>query len=1139
MSGSAGSSTWFGTPGYELDQGLKFDSVRKGHLSRNNSTDGDRQKFTWSAWIKLGKLGTNRVPFGAFESSNRDEIRINSDDKFQVFLADAGDANLITNRLFRDTSAWYHFVVAVDTTLGTANNRIRIYVNGVEETSFGTRANPDQNYNMDFTADCVHKVGIEGDGVSLPFDGYMAELNFVDGLALIPQHFGTTGEYGEWKPIQYGGAYGTNGFHLPFKNDYTVQGFSTVISRGNATAKYIGGVGFQPDMVWNATRTTQQNKVIYDSVRGVTNELRTNSDTNQRTADGVTAFKADGFLRGSSNECNENNITYVDWCWDMGGSNANNTTGGIDSVVRANTGYGQSIVTYTGTGSAASVGHGLGIAPKCIFVKNYNTDSRDWATLHMSQYGGGEGHKAIMRLNSDAAYSRTNQAQYWNSTAPTTSVFTVGTHNTTNEDGKLYVAYCWGDVAGYSKFHHYFGNGQATGNTTNVGFRPAWLLIKKTTTTEDWIVYDAVRDEGSTFGKFMEINKNTAELEGDVAETVTTFAITDTGFTPATDDGRSNGNGGTYLYMAFADTRDFAFFLDQSGGNNDFEPNNLTESDIVLDNPTNKFCTWQREAGFGVRTLTEGNLRYNPAGGTGHLFGSIGVSTGKWYFETCRLVIGSGYHTMIANDTWNIAGHNPASAGSYSLYAGTYFYSGEGNVDLGIGAGSVNDIIQIAYDLDDNKIWFGKNGTWYNSGNPSNGTNRTGVMTGQVNRNVRPATDHGNSSYAGLNHQNYGQDSSFGGMLESQGHADSNGKGDFYYAPPTDFLALCTDNIPDPAVVPARHFKALTYTGTGTGQVISGVGFKPDFLWAKRRDNDYGHVLLDIARGFGSAGNDNRLESSAPDVANESPYVASLNADGYVTENAQQSLNIANGTYVGWHWKAGAGNTAVSESGNNPGGTHNANQAAGFSIVKYVGTGANGTVTHGLGAAPELILIKNIGVNDEWNVYYGDNTDYLVLDDTDATADSATRWNDTSPSSTVFTVSTDHSVNADGEKYIAYCFRSIEGHSKLGQYEGNNNANGTFVNTGFRPSLVVVKDIDSTGEWRLQSSKMTTFNNDDINVLVWNASTAEYSDDRDDLDLDFLSNGFKHRSTYSQVNAARTYVYFAFAESPFKHTNAK
>ena len=173
---------------------------------------------------------------------------------------------------------------------------------------------------------------------------------------------------------------------------------------------------------------------------------------------------------------------------------------------------------------------------------------------------------------------------------------------------------------------------------------------------------------------------------------------------------------------------------------------------------------------------------------------------------------------------------------------------------------------------------------------------------------------------------------------------------------------------------------------------------------------------------------------------------------------------------VAWNWKAGNANTAFTESGNNPGGIHRANVAAGFSIVSYTGTGAAGTVAHGLGAAPEWIFIKNRDVNDSWAVYYGDNTDYLVLNTTAATADAATYFNDTSPSATVFTVNTAHNVNADGEKYIAYCWRSIDGHSKLGSYTGNGNADGTFVYTGFRPKFLLMKVTNTASDWHIVDS---------------------------------------------------------------------
>ena len=570
---------------------------------------------------------------------------------------------------------------------------------------------------------------------------------------------------------------------------------------------------------------------------------------------------------------------------------------------------------------------------------------------------------------------------------------------------------------------------------------------------------------------------------------------------------------------------------DSSGNDHHFHVQGYATHDHVPDSPTNNFATLNFLSSGGT-AFSEGNLKYASTAHTGA--GTLGISSGKAYFEVT--VSGASNSHIGVCDIGK--GISPLRGGNWSAHGGiTYKQNGDqyrlpvggsSSTTVSYGASYTNgDIIGVAIDVDNDTIVFYKN-------NASQGNAAAGPSFLSSN-GTYSIMIYGGSAMVFV--CNFGQDSSFAGAKTAQGNTDSNGEGDFYYEPPSGFLALCTNNLPEPAVDPSNHFKALTYTGTGSGQVISGVGFKPDFLWAKRRNNDYGHVLLDIARGFGSAGNDSRLESSAPDVAGASPYVASLNADGYVTENAQQSLNIANGTYVGWHWKAGSGNTAVAESGNNPGGTHNANQAAGFSIVKYVGTGANGTVTHGLGVAPELILIKNIGVNDEWNVYYGDNTDYLVLDDTDATADAATRWNDTSPSSTVFTVSTDHSVNADGENYIAYCWRSIPGFSQIGSYAGNNDANGTFIHTGFRPAFVMNKAISRTGNWMMTDSARSPHNVNGVGIFA-NAAAAEYTDANTNIDL--LSNGFKWRTSDDNNNdVSETYLYIAFAESPFKHTNAR
>ena len=251
------------------------------------------------------------------------------------------------------------------------------------------------------------------------------------------------------------------------------------------------------------------------------------------------------------------------------------------------------------------------------------------------------------------------------------------------------------------------------------------------------------------------------------------------------------------------------------------------------------------------------------------------------------------------------------------------------------------------------------------------------------------------------------------------------------------------------------------------------------------------------------------------------------------------NLNQSGQTYVAWNWKAGTGNTAFSESGNNPAGTHRANVDAGFSIVSYVGTGAAGTVAHGLSAAPEWIIIKNRDVTDDWAVYYGDNTDYLVLSSGAASVDNATYFNDTSPTASVFTVNTAHSVNADAENYIAYCFHSVPGYSKVGSYRGNSSANGAFVHTGFRPAFVIIKNFTyaSGTDWYIWDKERDP-HNFVFHDLTSNTNAAEDTDDG--VRCDFTSNGFKLRHSSTALNnSSHDYTFLCLAETPFKYSNAR
>ena len=336
-------------------------------------------------------------------------------------------------------------------------------------------------------------------------------------------------------------------------------------------------------------------------------------------------------------------------------------------------------------------------------------------------------------------------------------------------------------------------------------------------------------------------------------------------------------------------------------------------------------------------------------------------------------------------------------------------------------------------------------------------------------------------------------------------------------------------SIDDPSV----HFQVATYAGAGGSQTVTNDGnsdLKPDLVYVKNRSINSEPTFIDTTRGGNkflyTGGSGTSAEESA-----DGNGIASFNTDGITWDTvASTYFNSSGSNFVAWQWKANGGTTtAFSESGNNPGGTYQANTTAGFSIVTYTGTGAAGTVTHGLGVAPKFIIIKNRGVTDPWAVYYGDATDYLVLNTDAATVDNAAWWNDTAPSSTVFTVNTDHSVNADGEDYIAYCFAEVQGYSKFGSYVGNGNADGSFVYTGFKPAFVMFKNSNAAFDWTIVDNKREGYN------LINKRLSANIPDAEATYNvLDFVSNGFKLRDAYGIWNGSgNTLIYMAFAENPF------
>ena len=782
----AASKTASVSGGYQISRSLRFNSADSAYLSRTPASASNRQTWTWSGWVKRGKLGIDTYVFGCLiDGTQASIIRFTSGDILRLYTYDAASSTsqyFDTNAVFRDPSAWYHIVGIHDTTQATASNRLKLYINGVQQTGTTTGSVP-QNSNCVVNTANQHRIGSNNVIAGQEFDGYMTEVNFIDGQALTPSSFGeTNAQTGVWQPKAYSGSYGTNGFYLNFSDnsnttaatlgkDYsgngnnwtpnnfsvtagagndslvdsptsygtdtgvggTVRGnyailnpltilptgqalsitngnldysgtsgwwgarssigmtsgkwycevtitggstpyntivglttsqaaasgtdfyagldaygwgyfgsngrkfnngtstaygnnfglnvtvgiafdadagsltfyesgtsqgiaftgltngpyfftfsqvgasgsinfgqrpfaytapsgykalctqnlptptigatsttlatnyFNYALYTGNGASRSITGLGFQPDFTWIKARSVAYSHRLADSVRGAGKELYSDDTAAETTnsANGyVTSFDSDGFSLGTGIGVNANTQTFIAWNWKANGSGSSNTAGSITSTVSANTTNGFSVVTYTGNGSNSTVGHGLGVVPSFIILKQRNQID-NWLVYHTSI-----GASNFLRLNTTGA---STSGTPWQSTTPTSSVVYLGS-GSTSQSGWTYVMYCFAPIAGFSAFGSYTGNSSTDGPFIYLGFTPKYVIIKQTNGAgTDWRVI-------TINTSYLSANTSATEYDsppGPIRGVSNGIKIVGTG-------NDINGNTNTYIYAAFA-----------------------------------------------------------------------------------------------------------------------------------------------------------------------------------------------------------------------------------------------------------------------------------------------------------------------------------------------------------------------------------------------------------------------------------------------------------------------------------------------------------------------------------------------------------------------------------------------------------
>ncbi len=323
------------------------------------------------------------------------------------------------------------------------------------------------------------------------------------------------------------------------------------------------------------------------------------------------------------------------------------------------------------------------------------------------------------------------------------------------------------------------------------------------------------------------------------------------------------------------------------------------------------------------------------------------------------------------------------------------------------------------------------------------------------------------------------------------------------------------------------HQNNIIYTGTNSGETVSGVGFQPDLNWTKQRTGTENHVLVNSVRGVTKT----LYSNTTDDDGAVSDGLTAFNSDGYV-HGSNNAYCEASNTFVSWNWKANGSGSANTDGSINS--TVSANTTAGFSIVQYQSDGTDpSTVGHGLGVVPQMIITKVVSASgDNWKVYHAGsgNTKVLELNSTIAQTTSDA-WNVTTPTSSVFTVGNDGATNGSGKTIIAYCFAENDSRMfKTGTYVGNANTDGIFINTMMRPSLVLIKYYTGAGQdWYINTNAVNGYNVQD-NFLAPNEPAAEVVDNTA-MPIDMLSNGFKIRGTGNGVGGnGNGYIYMAWGQ---------
>lgn len=1107
---AVGNNTWqsAGSGTYEIPNSLRFRAATSSHLSRTPTVAGNRTTWTLSLWLKRGTISNDyqRIFSARGNAGELTESVWNNDGGAQDTLVVENftggvQSRLISTPVFRDPSAWYHIIHAYDTTRAAAPDRVKVYINGSLIT-FRSGSYPAQNVNTYMNSTQVHKIG-NGTDYAVPFDGYMAEAILIDGAALDPSYFGYTDPItGIWQPKRYTGGYGTNGFYLPF-NQYASRVMlgknynpSNLLVRSEEldNASWLKPAAAVAPVVTANAIAAPDGSTTADLVTfaGATTHPAYQEVTVPTFVPGDT-YTASMYLKTSVAGTYNLQLVYF---YASGGNqdgyaNVVFNSSGVLTSCTASSAYMSASAQYVGNGwyrvSATNQWLNQGGALPGTTIRTSIGPGSGASSIHV--WG------AQINLGNTAdPYVQTVASAINNSWAPNGGLV-VGTNvvaNTGNIIHSRYLRYTDGSLPGTlfspntSVFTGYALTGAGEGkNNVPIRYTPPTPIPYVTLE----IKYGNSNNNNAN-GAQLVINGtqvDTIPYAGAAAPRIyqTTTAGT------LTSCGVNGGVSGSYdSYISYIKIN--GVFLTDANFNC-----------IAPDSPTNIFTTATDTGG-----ITSGNYAVwnslNPLTtySQGNLFATSTSAAYPFNIETSLRTPASGkfYAEVVVSKGNNspAIGIGSNSPDEYACWRsnGTMINSISGLSSTGgTATWDTGDLVGMAYDVDTRVITFYKNGT-----SVATFTNVPATGWSFIVRKDSASGD--------------------GGYLNC-------GQYPFAYTPPAGFKSLTTTNVQaqgssgigSAAITPNKYFDISLYTGNSanTGNKISGLNFAPDFVWIKHRSAAIDHSIYDTRRGAGR-----RLSSSTTAIENNyESQMTSFNSDGFTVATNNNEVNEAGKPYVAWQWKE--------------------SPTAGLNIIPYTGTGVARSISHNLGVAPKMMIIKRRDTIANWIVYHSSITtpqdNFLYLNSTSATINAGVVFNSTNPTSSVFTVGTDATTNANGGTYVANVFAEVPGFSKFGRYVGNSAADGPFIYTGFRPKFILTKaSSNSTAStvWTIFDTTRNP-NNASLKELYASASTAEGTDSDG---IDILSNGFKPKRNSEYVNfSGWTYIYAAFAESPFALNN--